>query len=53
LGKKKTKKAIKALKKSGVIIPDEVKNNCCKKFKKAKNKLCKKCPYRDLLKKVA
>jgi len=53
LGKKNPKKAIKALKKSGVVIPDEVKNNCCKKYKKPENKLCKKCPFRDLLKKVS
>jgi hypothetical protein len=53
LGKKKSKKAIKELKKSGVVIPDDVKSNCCKKFKKGENKFCKTCPYRDFLKKVA
>jgi hypothetical protein len=53
LGKKKQKKAIKMLRKSGINLPDKVKSSCCKKFKKSENKRCKKCPCFDLLKKVA
>jgi len=53
LGKKKNKKAVKELKKLGVITSDKVKSKCCKKFKKGEHKRCKKCPCFDLLKKVA
>jgi hypothetical protein len=53
LGKKDKKKAVKKLKKLGVITTDKVKSSCCKKFKKGENKRCKKCPCYDLLKKVA
>jgi len=53
LGKKKKKKAIKELKRIGIITTDKVKSSCCKKFKKGENKRCKKCPCFDLFKKVA
>jgi hypothetical protein len=53
LGKRKIKEAIKELKKSGITIPNHIKSSCCKKYKKGKNKLCKNCPFRDLLKKAA
>lgn len=31
----------------------KTKSKCCKKYKKAEHKRCKKCPCFDLLKKVA
>ncbi|MDY7395924.1 hypothetical protein UMM65_11765 [Aureibaculum sp. 2210JD6-5] len=52
MGKKKKKKAIKKLQKLG-LIPEKVKSDCCKKYKKSEQKRCKKCPCFDLLKKVA
>jgi len=53
VGKKKQKKAIKKLRKLGLDVPEKVKTICCEKFKKRKNKRCKKCPCFDLVKKVA
>jgi len=50
--KKKQKKAIKKLQKAG-IIANNVKDSCCKKYKKGENKRCSKCPCLDLFKKVA
>lgn len=58
MGKKKKNKKlkkdrIKNLKVSGFETLGHVKSKCCKKFKKAERKRCKKCPCFDLLKKVA
>jgi hypothetical protein len=53
LGKKRKKKALKKLKKLGLIDPNKVKNSCCKKYKEGESKRCEKCPCYDLLKKVA
>jgi hypothetical protein len=57
LGKKKKDKKLKkerieVLKTTG-IKNARVKSKCCKKYKKAESKRCKKCPCFDLLKKVA
>jgi hypothetical protein len=51
LGNKKQKKIIKKLIKLGIITSDDVKTSCCKKYKKAKEKRCAKCPCYDLFKK--
>jgi hypothetical protein len=51
--KKKQKKTIKKLRRLGIEVPEKVKNNCCKKFKKCESKRCKKCPCFDLIKIVA
>jgi predicted transcriptional regulator len=53
VGKKKIKKAIEKLRKLGIELPKNVKDSCCKKFKKGEKKRCKKCPCFDLAKKVA
>ena len=53
LKKKLKKERIKNLETSGFDTLGEVKSKCCKKFKKAEYKRCKKCPCFDLLKKVA
>ena len=58
LGKKKKDKELKkerieALKAKGAASLGKVKSKCCKKYKKAESKRCKKCPCFDLLKKVA
>ncbi|MBC3845589.1 hypothetical protein H8K90_04270 [Winogradskyella echinorum] len=58
MGKKKKNKKlkeerIKVLQTSGFDALGKVKSKCCKKYKKAENKRCKKCPCFDLLKKVA
>lgn len=58
MGKKKKNKAlkkdrIKVLETTGFKTLGNVKSKCCKKFKKAEHKRCKKCPCFDLLKKVA
>ena len=51
--KKLKKERIKVLEASGIETLGNVKSKCCKKYKKAENKRCKKCPCFDLLKKVA
>lgn len=51
--KKLKKERIKVLKTSGLDTFVKVKSKCCKKFKKAEHKRCKKCPCFDLVKKVA
>lgn len=58
MGKKKKNKALKkerlnALTATGIETLGKVKSKCCKKYKKAEHKRCKKCPCFDLLKKVA
>ena len=57
MGKKKDKKLkkerIKILQSSGFDGLGKVKPECCKKYKKAEHKRCKKCPCFDLIKKVA
>jgi hypothetical protein len=57
MGKKKNKKLkeerISVLKNSGIETLGKVKSKCCKKYKKAESKRCKKCPCFDLIKKVA
>ena len=58
MGKKKKNKAlkkerIKVLQSNGIDTLGKLKSKCCKKFKKAESKRCKKCPCFDLLKKVA
>jgi hypothetical protein len=58
MGKKKKKKKlkeerIKVLQTEGIEGLGKVKSKCCKKYKKAEHKRCKKCPCFDLLKKVA
>ncbi len=57
MGKKKNKKLkkerIKILQSSGFGSLGKVKPECCKKYKKAEHKRCKKCPCFDLIKKVA
>lgn len=57
MGKKKCAKLKdKRLKKLEVKGPEslgKVKSKCCKKYKKAEAKRCKKCPCFDLLQKVA
>lgn len=47
------KKRLKKLSEDGVNALGKVKNKCCKKYKKAEKKRCKKCPCFDLIKKVA
>ncbi|SHG74467.1 hypothetical protein SAMN05444148_0851 [Winogradskyella jejuensis] len=51
--KKLKKERIKVLKNSALKDSIKVKSKCCKKYKKAEHKRCKKCPCFDLLKKVA
>ena len=51
--KKLQKKRISILQASGTEALGKVKSKCCKKYKKAEAKRCKKCPCYDLLKKVA
>ena len=51
--KKLKKERIKVLKSSGCEALGKVKAKCCKKYKKAEHKRCKKCPCFDFLKKVA
>ena len=51
--KKLKKERIKILETSGFDALGIVKSKCCKKYKKAECKRCKKCPCFDLLKKVA
>ena len=58
MGKKKKNKTLKkerieVLETYGFDALGKVKSKCCKKFKKAEHKRCKKCPCFDLLKKVA
>lgn len=58
MGKKKKNKKlkeerIKVLETNGRDVLGKVKSKCCKKYKKAESKRCKKCPCFDLLKKVA
>jgi hypothetical protein len=51
--KKLRKERIEILQTSGFDASRKMKSKCCKKFKKAEHKRCKKCPCFDLLKKVA
>ena len=51
--KKLKKERIKVLQTSGFDALGKVKSKCCKKYKKAESKRCRKCPCFDLLKKVA
>lgn len=51
--KKLKKERIKVLKHHGADALGKTKSKCCKKFKKAEHKRCKKCPCFDLIKKVA
>lgn len=55
--KKKNKKLkrerIKVLEAHGIGTLGKVKSKCCKKYKKAESKRCKKCPCFDLMKEVA
>jgi hypothetical protein len=51
--KKLKKERIKVLENFGFDTLGEVKSKCCKKYKKAECKRCKKCPCFDLIKKVA
>jgi len=58
MGKKKKdeklkKQRVKTLKTEGAESLGKVKSRCCKKYKKAESRRCKKCPCFDLLKKVA
>ncbi len=58
MGKKKKDTKLKKqrllhLKEQGQESLGKVKSKCCKKYKKAESKRCKKCPCFDLLKKVA
>lgn len=58
MGKKKRRKKIekarlKDFETSGPKVLGKVKSKCCKKYKKAEHKRCKKCPCFDLLKKAA
>ncbi|WP_165764481.1 hypothetical protein [Flavobacterium aurantiibacter] len=46
--KKKQKELVKKLK-----IASNCKASCCEKYKKGKDKRCKRCPMFDLLKKIA
>ena len=50
--KKLKKERIKVLQSTG-FDTIKVKSKCCKKYKKAEHKRCKKCPCFDLIKKVA
>lgn len=47
---KKKLKALAVLHDAGVIDAKYVKFKCCKKYKKAENKRCKKCPCYDIYK---
>ncbi|WP_299128534.1 hypothetical protein [uncultured Winogradskyella sp.] len=51
--KKLKKERLKVLENYGCEPLGKVKSKCCKKYKKAEAKRCKKCPCFDLLKKVA
>lgn len=51
--KKLKKKRIVKLSEKGTGALGKVKSKCCKKYKKAESKRCKKCPCFDLIKKVA
>jgi hypothetical protein len=51
--KKLLKERIKVLQASGSESLGKVKPKCCKKYKKAEHKRCKKCPCFDLIQKVA
>ncbi|WP_198034949.1 hypothetical protein [Winogradskyella sp. J14-2] len=51
--KKLKRERIKVLESYGMEGLGKVKSKCCKKYKKAEHKRCKKCPCFDLLKKVA
>lgn len=51
--KKLKNKRIVKLSEKGVDSLGKVKSKCCKKYKKAESKRCKKCPCFDLIKKVA
>jgi len=58
MGKKKKDKKLKKkrlvkLSEKGIDSLGKVKRKCCKKYKKAESKRCKKCPCFDLIKKVA
>ena len=58
MGKKKKNKKLKEkrlvkLSENGIESLGKVKSKCCKKYKKAESKRCKKCPCFDLIKKVA
>ncbi len=47
---KKKLKALAALHEAGIIDAENVKTKCCKKYKKAERKRCKKCPCYDIYK---
>ncbi|MFP4844713.1 hypothetical protein [Winogradskyella sp. PE311] len=51
--KKLKKQRIKILNANDYKTLGKVKSKCCKKYKKAEYKRCKKCPCFDLIKKVA
>jgi hypothetical protein len=51
--KKRKKKKIEILTNQGLSSLGKVKSKCCKKYKKAEKKRCKKCPCFDLMKQVA
>jgi hypothetical protein len=53
MGKKKKNKKLKKERIKVLETLTKVKSKCCKKYKKAENRRCKKCPCFDLLKKVA
>ncbi|WP_435412346.1 hypothetical protein [Psychroserpens mesophilus] len=58
MGKKKKDKKLKknrieTIQTLGIDSLGKVKSECCKKYKKAERKRCKKCPCFDLIKKVA
>jgi hypothetical protein len=57
MGKKKSaklkEKRLQQLQQDGIESLGKTKARCCKKYKKAETKRCKKCPCFDLLKKVA
>lgn len=57
MGKKKNKKLkdqrVEKLSANGLPSLGKVKKKCCKKYKKAEKKRCKKCPCFDLIKQVA
>ncbi len=52
-GKKLKKERTRLLQTSSFDSLNNVKPKCCKKYKKAEHKRCKKCPCFDLLDKVA
>jgi hypothetical protein len=43
-------KALEVLHKAGIIDASNVKQKCCKKYKKSETKRCKKCPCYDIYK---